>query len=156
MPPRSPQNSLTDVAVFSAPGVFLVLWSSGFIGSKLGMPYAEPMTFLTIRMAAVVVLLGALVLITRPTWPDRADVWHSATIGLLVHGCYLGGVFVAIAQQMPAGLVAWPRARHRRRLFCGPRENRRRGNVRRMDRRDRFFARHHRRYALPEALWRRD
>ena len=106
MPPRSPQNSLTDVAVFSAPGVFLVLWSSGFIGSKLGMPYAEPMTFLTIRMAAVVVLLGALVLITRPTWPDRADVWHSATIGLLVHGCYLGGVFVAIAQQMLAGLVA--------------------------------------------------
>ncbi len=86
--------------------MFLLLWSSGFIGSKLGMPYAEPMTFLTIRMAAVVVLLGAIVLITRPTWPDRADMWHSATIGLLVHGCYLGGVFVAIAQQMPAGLVA--------------------------------------------------
>jgi drug/metabolite transporter (DMT)-like permease len=183
MPPRSPQNSLTDVAVFSAPGVFLVLWSSGFIGSKLGMPYAEPMTFLTIRMAAVVVLLGALVLITRPIWPDRADVWHSATIGLLVHGCYLGGVFVAIAQQMPAGLVALIVALQpvltstlANRLF-GERvtarqwlglalgivafilrstRDRRRGNVRRMDRRDRFFARHHRRYALPEALWRRD
>ncbi len=106
MPPRSPQNTLTDLAVFSAPGVFLVLWSSGFIGSKLGMPYAEPMTFLTIRMAAVVLLLGAIVLITRPEWPDRADLWHSAIVGLLVHGCYLGGVFVAIAQKMPAGLVA--------------------------------------------------
>ncbi len=106
MPPRSPQNSLTDLAVFSAPGVFLVLWSSGFIGSKLGMPYAEPMTFLTIRMAAVVVLLGAIVLITRPKWPDRAELWHSAMVGLLVHGCYLGGVFVAIAEKMPAGLVA--------------------------------------------------
>ena len=82
MSPRFPQNSLTDLAVFSAPGVFLVLWSSGFIGSKLGMPYAEPMTFLTIRMAAVVVLLGVIVLITKPKWPVRADLWHSAMIGL--------------------------------------------------------------------------
>ncbi len=106
MPPRFPQNSLTDLAVFSAPGVFLVLWSSGFIGSKLGMPYAEPMTFLTIRMAAVIALLGAIVLITRPKWPGRAELGHSAMIGLLVHGCYLGGVFVAIAESMPAGLVA--------------------------------------------------
>jgi drug/metabolite transporter (DMT)-like permease len=106
MPPRFPQNSLTDLAVFSAPGVFLLLWSSGFIGSKLGMPYAEPMTFLTIRMAAVIALLCAIVLITRPQWPGRAELRHSAMIGLLVHGCYLGGVFVAIAENMPAGLVA--------------------------------------------------
>lgn len=106
MPPRSLHNSLTDLAVFAAPGVFLVLWSSGFVGSKLGMPYAEPMTFLTIRMAAVVALLGVIVIVTRPPWPDGAGVWHSAVVGLLVHGCYLGGVFVAIAHRMPAGLVA--------------------------------------------------
>jgi drug/metabolite transporter (DMT)-like permease len=106
MPPRSLHNSLTDFAVFAAPGVFLVLWSSGFVGSKLGMPYAEPMTFLTIRMAAVVALLGVIVIATRPPWPDRAGVGHSAVVGLLVHGCYLGGVFVAIAHRMPAGLVA--------------------------------------------------
>jgi drug/metabolite transporter (DMT)-like permease len=106
MPPRSPHNSLTDLAVFAAPGVFLVLWSSGFVGSKLGMPYAEPMTFLTIRMAAVVALLGVIVIVTRPPWPDGAGLWHSAVVGLLVHGCYLGGVFVAIAHRMPAGLVA--------------------------------------------------
>jgi drug/metabolite transporter (DMT)-like permease len=106
MPPRSLHNSLTDFAVFAAPGVFLVLWSSGFVGSKLGMPYAEPMTFLTIRMAAVVALLGVIVIATRPPWPDRAGMGHSAVVGLLVHGCYLGGVFVAIAHRMPAGLVA--------------------------------------------------
>ena len=106
MPPCPPQNSLTDLAVFSAPGVVLVRWSSGFIGSKLGMPYAEPMTFLTLRMAAVIALLGAIVLITGPKWPGRAELGHSAMIGLLVHGCYLGGVFVAIAESMPAGLVA--------------------------------------------------
>jgi drug/metabolite transporter (DMT)-like permease len=106
MPQKPPQNSLADLAVFAAPGVFLVLWSSGFVGSKLGMPYAEPMTFLTIRMAAVVALLGAIAIVTRPKWPNRAGLGHSAVVGLLVHGCYLGGVFVAIAHRMPAGLVA--------------------------------------------------
>jgi drug/metabolite transporter (DMT)-like permease len=64
------------------------------------------MTFLTIRMSAVVALLGIIVIVTRPQWPDRADLGHSAVVGLLVHGCYLGGVFVAIAHRMPAGLVA--------------------------------------------------
>jgi drug/metabolite transporter (DMT)-like permease len=102
----SPRSSLADFAVFAAPGVFLVLWSSGFIGSKLGMPYAEPMTFLSIRMIAVVVLLGAIVAVTRPPWPDRDGIRHSVIVGILVHGCYLGGVFVAIDQRMPAGLVA--------------------------------------------------
>jgi drug/metabolite transporter (DMT)-like permease len=106
MPQNSTRRALTDVAVLAAPGVFLVLWSSGFLGSKLGMPYAEPMTFLTIRMAAVVALLGAIVAATRPPWPDRAGLGHSAVVGLLVHGCYLGGVFVAIGDRMPAGIVA--------------------------------------------------
>ncbi len=105
-PERPAPRALGDVAAFSAPGIFLLLWSSGFIGSKLGVPYAEPMTFLTIRMTAVVALLAILVAVTRPPWPDRFGIGHSAVVGLLVHGCYLGGVFVAIADGMPAGLVA--------------------------------------------------
>ena len=106
MPEPTPRDPLTDFAVFAAPGVFLVLWSSGFVGSKLGMPYAEPMTFLAIRMGGVVALLAVIVIATRPQWPDRVGLWHSAIVGVLVHGCYLGGVFVAIADRMPAGLVA--------------------------------------------------
>lgn len=106
MPDPLRRDSLTNLAVFAAPGVFLVLWSSGFVGSKLGMPYAEPMTFLAIRMGGVVALLAVIVIATRPQWPDRAGLWHSAIVGVLVHGCYLGGVFVAIADRMPAGLVA--------------------------------------------------
>src|ERR1700674_1868111 len=99
-------RSLNRLAIFAAPGVFLVLWASGFIGAKFGMPYAEPMTFLFIRMAAVVVLIGVIVLVMRPPWPNRAGVRHSALTGLLVHGCYLGGVFVALDNRLPAGLVA--------------------------------------------------
>ena len=93
-------------AVFATPGVFVVLWASGFIGAKFGLSYAEPMTFLTIRMAAVALLIGIVIVLTRPPWPSRRGILHSAITGIFVHGLYLGGVFVAIDQQLPAGLVA--------------------------------------------------
>jgi drug/metabolite transporter (DMT)-like permease len=90
----------------AAPIVFVLLWSSGFIGARLGLPYAEPMTFLSIRMIAVVGLLALLTLATRPPWPSPAGALHSIAVGLLMHGCYLGGVFVAIAHRLPTGLAA--------------------------------------------------
>jgi drug/metabolite transporter (DMT)-like permease len=93
-------------AAAGAPALFVLLWASGFIGAKLGLPYAEPMTFLTVRMALVVALLGLIALATRPPWPTPAGAAHSAVVGLLVHGCYLGGVFVAIDHRLPAGLAA--------------------------------------------------
>lgn len=93
-------------AISAAPAIFVLLWSSGFIGGKFGLPYAEPMTFLFLRMAAVVVLIGLIVLATRPLWPGRVAMLHSAVTGLFVHGFYLGGVFVALDNKMPVGLVA--------------------------------------------------
>jgi drug/metabolite transporter (DMT)-like permease len=99
-------RSLEDLAVFAAPVVFVVLWASGFIGAKFGLPYAEPMTFLSLRMIAVVVLLVVVILLTRPKWPDRAGIFHSAVTGTLVHGLYLGGVFAAIGNGISAGLIA--------------------------------------------------
>jgi drug/metabolite transporter (DMT)-like permease len=97
---------LADIAIFAAPAVFVLLWSSGFIGSKSGLPYAEPMTFLTLRMGVLVVVLAALALLTRPPWPQRAGVLHNVVAGLLVHGLYLGGVFISIFHGLPAGLAA--------------------------------------------------
>lgn len=95
-----------DLAIFAAPGLFVLLWSSGFIGAKLGLPHAEPLTFLLLRMAAAVILLGVLAMVTRPAWPDMAGVAHSIVAGLLVHGLYLAGVFVAIDRRLPAGIAA--------------------------------------------------
>ena len=95
-----------EFAVFSAPAVFVVFWASGFVGAKYGLRYAEPLTFLAIRMAAAVLLLGILIALTRPKWPDAAGVRHSAATGLMVHGLYLGGVFVAIGHGLSAGLAA--------------------------------------------------
>ncbi len=97
---------MEKIAVFAAPAVFVVLWASGFIGAKFGLPYAEPMTFLTIRMAAAAVLIGIVILLTRPPWPRRDGVLHNAVTGVFVHGLYLGGVFVSIQNHLPAGLVA--------------------------------------------------
>jgi drug/metabolite transporter (DMT)-like permease len=99
-------RSLEDVVVIAAPAVFVVLWSSGFIGSKAGLPYAEPMTYLSLRMVALVLMLGALVAIARPAWPSRACTMHNVVAGLGVHGLYLGGVFISIDQGLPAGLAA--------------------------------------------------
>jgi len=108
MPPDSRHfpDTIADWAVFSAPAVFVVLWASGFIGAKLGMPYAEPMTFLTLRMALVAAVMAIIVVVTRPAWPSRQGVGHGIVAGLLVHGVYLGGVFVSIDQGLPAGFTA--------------------------------------------------
>jgi drug/metabolite transporter (DMT)-like permease len=90
--------------------LFIILWSSGFIGAKYGLPYAEPLTFLTIRMVMVVALLAAMVALgrlKRPlARPSCAVIGHNVVAGLLVHGCYLGGVFTAIESGLPTGLVA--------------------------------------------------
>jgi drug/metabolite transporter (DMT)-like permease len=99
-------RTLEDFAVFAAPGVFVVLWASGFIGAKLGLEYAEPLTFLLIRMITVVLLLGAVTLSTKPKWPSPMGMLHSIATGLLVHGLYLGGVFVSIENGLSAGLIA--------------------------------------------------
>lgn len=89
------------------PGVFVLLWSTGFIGAKYGLPYAEPLTFLLLRFVIVVALLLPVALLTRAPWPSRlVDVGHVAVTGLLVHAVYLGGVFASIDLGVPAGLAA--------------------------------------------------
>ncbi|CAA7613814.1 DMT family transporter [Magnetospirillum sp. SS-4] len=89
------------------PGVFVLLWSTGFIGAKYGLPYAEPFTFLTLRFVIVVLLLGAVVAARDTVWPrDPRLIAHLGVSGLLVHAAYLGGVFGAIRAGVPAGLVA--------------------------------------------------
>ena len=90
----------------AAPAVFVVLWSTGFIGTKYVLADAEPLTYLAIRMIVVVVLMALVVAIWRPKWPDRTGIGHSIVAGLLVHGFYLAGTAVAIAHSVPAGLSA--------------------------------------------------
>jgi drug/metabolite transporter (DMT)-like permease len=94
------------LAARAAPAIFVVLWSTGFIGTKYVLVGAEPLTYLAIRMALVVVLMAIIAAIVRPQWPDRTGVGHSIVAGILVHGFYLGGTAIAIAHSIPAGLSA--------------------------------------------------
>ena len=82
------------------------LWSTGFIFTKLGIPYAEPLTFMAIRFAIVLPLMVGLALIMRAAWPSRTEAGHSLVVGALLHGLYLGGVFIAFAEGVPAGVAA--------------------------------------------------
>jgi drug/metabolite transporter (DMT)-like permease len=89
------------------PLLFVLLWSTGFIGAKFGLPDAEPLTFLTVRYIAVLVLMGAIAWLTRAPWPRTPSEWlHIGISGLLVHAVYLGGVFTAISHGLPAGVAS--------------------------------------------------
>ena len=95
-----------DLAARAAPAVFVVLWSTGFIGTQYVLRNAEPLTYLAIRMALVVGLMAIMVAIARPQWPDRIGVARSVVAGILVHGIHLAGTAIAIAHSIPAGLSA--------------------------------------------------
>lgn len=89
------------------PLLFVVLWSTGFIGAKFGLPYAEPLTFLATRYVLVILLMAMLALAMRAPWPPSGREWlHIGITGVLVQALYLGGVFVAIHRGLPAGVTA--------------------------------------------------
>ena len=90
-----------------APGLFVLLWSTGFIGVKYGVPYAPPFYFLAIRMIIAALLLFIAISFLRKSQPiTRSIIWPSTLIGLTLHGTYLGGCFFAVSRGMPAGVVA--------------------------------------------------
>jgi drug/metabolite transporter (DMT)-like permease len=97
---------LTRLAIATAPALFVLLWSTGFIGARLGLPYIEPLTFLAVRMGFVVVIMAAIALAGGARWPYANEIGHSLVAGSLVHGLGLGGVFIAISQGVPAGISA--------------------------------------------------
>ena len=90
-----------------APALFVLLWSTGFVGAKYGLPYADPFIFLSVRILIAAVLLFALARILKmPVGIGRQAVARSGLIGFFLHACYLGGVFYSIAQGLPAGVAA--------------------------------------------------
>ena len=89
------------------PALFVLLWSTGFIAAKYGLPYAPPLTFLFYRFLLVAVLMLVVALVTGASWPSGWRMYgHVAIVAWLVHGLYLGGVFVALDAGMPAGTSA--------------------------------------------------
>ncbi|MDG1973048.1 MAG: DMT family transporter [Paracoccaceae bacterium] len=90
-----------------APAMFLCLWSMGYVVAKIGLQYAEPMTLLVLRYAAVVVIMAVLFLVLRPPLPKtRADWGHVAFVGLLIQAGYFGMCYFAFRAGVAAGTVA--------------------------------------------------
>ena len=89
------------------PAVFVVIWSTGFIVAKFGLPYAPPLTFLSIRYLLSIVCFLLWITFARASWPQGRRQWlHLAVTGVLMHGGYLGGVWVAVKVGMGSGLTA--------------------------------------------------
>ncbi len=96
-----------DALLRAMPLVFVMIWSTGFIVARYGMPYAPPMSFLAHRYALSILCFLIWIGLARVAWPDTRQQWlHLALTGVLMHGGYLGGVWSAVKAGMGAGLSA--------------------------------------------------
>ena len=89
-----------------APGLFVVLWATGFVVAKLSAGHVEPLTFLSIRFPIAGTLFVVIALLQQATWPNAKQAFHAVVAGALLHGGYLGPVYWAVAHGMPAGISA--------------------------------------------------
>jgi len=89
------------------PWVFVLIWSTGFIVARYGMPHSPPLKFLALRFALSIVCFGVWVALSRPRWPtSRAQYAHLSVVGVLIHAGYLGGVWAAVKLGLGAGTIA--------------------------------------------------
>ncbi|MDH5208933.1 MAG: EamA family transporter [Burkholderiaceae bacterium] len=102
-----PVSGVRQAWLAAMPFVFVLIWSTGFIVAKYAAPHAPPLTFLLYRFAGVIAVLLPIIVITRAPWPRTLVAWRDiALVGVLLQATYLGGVWVAIALGMPAGVSA--------------------------------------------------
>lgn len=100
-------NARVDPLVRAMPAVFVVIWSTGFVVARFGMPHAPPMKFLVLRYALSVLAFLVWAWLARAAWPrSRAQLGHLAVTGVFMHAGYLGGVWAAVKMGMGAGLAA--------------------------------------------------
>jgi drug/metabolite transporter (DMT)-like permease len=90
-----------------APGIFVVLWSSGFIGAKFLLPHAEPFTLLSVRFALTAFILISIAAVMRaPMKMTKSQYLRAGYISLFLHFAYTGGIFVALHEGVSAGITA--------------------------------------------------
>jgi drug/metabolite transporter (DMT)-like permease len=96
-----------NILIRAMPAVFVLIWSTGFIVAKFGLPYAPPLSFLVLRYALSIVCFLVWSRLARAAWPQGRGQWlHLGVTGVLMHAGYLGGVWVAVKGGMGAGLAA--------------------------------------------------
>ena len=93
--------------VRAMPAVFVLIWSTGFIVARYGMPHAPPFSFLAMRYAFSIFCFSIWIYLAKVKWPQtRQEVLHLSITGILMHAGYLGGVWAAVKAGMGSGLSA--------------------------------------------------
>jgi drug/metabolite transporter (DMT)-like permease len=97
----------SDVLLRAMPLVFVLIWSTGFIVARYGMPHAPPLGFLAWRYVLSILCFLPWILLVRVAWPATRRQWlHLSVTGVLMHAGYLGGVWAAVKAGMGSGLTA--------------------------------------------------
>lgn len=97
----------SDALLRAMPLVFVLIWSTGFIVARYGMPHAPPLGFLAWRYVLSILCFLPWSLLGRVAWPATRTQWlHLSVTGILMHAGYLGGVWAAVKAGMGSGLVA--------------------------------------------------
>lgn len=88
------------------PPLFVLLWSTGFLGARYAMPYAEPFSFLGVRFLLAFLILAVLMVAISSSRLSARQIGMAMIAGFLIHGLYLGGVFWSVHNGLPAGISA--------------------------------------------------
>lgn len=87
--------------------LFVVVWSTGFLGGQLATRDLPPLAVTTWRLLLAAALLVAVAAATRAPWPRGARRWRDLAItGALMQGVQFAGAYTAIALGVPAALCA--------------------------------------------------
>ena len=105
---QSPNEGAPDSALLrSMPALFVLIWSTGFVVARFGMPHAPPMSFLAWRYVFSILAFAVWIVLSGAAWPRGRSQWlHLGVVGVLLHAGYLGGVWSAVRAGMGAGLIA--------------------------------------------------
>jgi drug/metabolite transporter (DMT)-like permease len=108
MPANEQRNGRNAVVLARfAPGIFLILWASGFAFAKLGLKHAQPLTFLSLRFSVVIVVFAVLFLVMKPGVPKKPSDWlHIAVVGFLIQSVYFGMAYAGMNLGVSAGIAA--------------------------------------------------
>jgi drug/metabolite transporter (DMT)-like permease len=101
------QDSRASVWLRAMPLIFVLIWSTGFIVARYGMPLSPPFKFLATRFALSIACFALWIVVAKVPWPSSRTQWlHLAVTGVLMHAVYLGGVWAAVKLGMGSGLSA--------------------------------------------------
>ena len=105
--PRDPLKSPSPSAAAAVPGLFVVIWATGFVAARAVVPHTDPLLFTALRFFSVTLVLGAVALVSRARFPAGWAGWRGPMVaGFLMQGVYLSGVFYAVSHGLPAGIAA--------------------------------------------------